>query len=228
MNLVCSEAPPAIERFDPSGVSPDSCLGRLFARLDRLEAGEAIELTTVSSFSSMARLLDRARPGQFDWHLLDQGPAGTRAEIRRLPEKLRLAPGGVLAQDHLWLDQVLGVLAAAVEAGQWWGARARWRSCELWMERHARMERPVLERLHASGRLPAWVVDRARADYRHLARMGAQLSDAIERSDRLAARASLGDFRETLGMHGELEARFLYPGLGARDPAALAWQMHSA
>ena len=228
MRFVCSDHLPPLEGFDLAGVPPESCLARLFSRLDGLAAGEAIELTTRSPFGALARLLGQTRPGQFEWHLLEDAPNGARAEIRRFPEP-RPTPSDVIAQDHLWLDQVLGALAAAIESGQWWGARARWRACELWMQRHERMERPLLDRLRTAAGLPAWVIDRARADYRHLSRIGAQLREALERSDRLAARNSLSDFRETIGMHGELEARFLFPKLeAARDPARLALQMQTA
>jgi|GEM_PF-5275208 len=64
----------------------DDCAAheRLLARFDALPLGDGLDLLASDDPQSLFIQLASARPGQFDWRYLEQGPARWRVRLLRL------------------------------------------------------------------------------------------------------------------------------------------------
>lgn len=204
---------PTISALDISGASTvDQNELDALAAFDALIPGESFVLVNDRDLRPLLCHLQSARPGQFDWHVLEAGPRLFRVSIRLRPE---LGPRDVteyLKYDHMWLDEQLARVDRLLGSDL---AQAAQRLAEFCcgLNRHMEIEEKVLFPVYdkAAGDGAAATTEDLREDHIEIraamaAATSALQSGQIERYDAESQNLDL-----LLGGHNLKEESDIYP-----------------
>lgn len=152
------------------------------------------------------------RPGQFEWNVLEQGPAQHRIEIvKRARGELRTVTE-YLETDHRRLDDLLARVDAELARRAVARARRIFGEFACGLERHMQAEEqvlfPVFERVTGMAPGPVSVMTREHAMLREISK---SIGDALAREDVQAAESGVVSAADVLELHDMKEERVIYP-----------------
>ncbi len=190
----------------------DSTFDEAIRACDALQPGQAYELaTTVDPHPLLARL-QHERPRQFDWSVLEAGPARHRVAITRRPADGARTVSDYLGWDHARLDVILNDVSRLVGQKAYVDASRAFAEFACGLNWHIEAEEttlfPAFEEKTGIVQGPTVVL---REEHRVIQRCIVEVTSALATSDAGTIERAISDLRETLGDHNIKEEQVLYP-----------------
>ncbi len=184
----------------------------IFEAFDLLGFGERLVVASDHQPKPLLLRFSLDRPGQFEWNVLEQGPALHRVEIVRRPRGGLRTVTDYLETDHRRLDALLAEVDAELARRAVARARQLFGEFSCGLERHMQAEEqvlfPVFERVTGMAVGPVSVMTREHALLRELVD---GIGGALAREDGAAAQNGLISAAEVLELHNMKEERVIYP-----------------
>lgn len=190
----------------------DSTFDEAVRACDALPPGQAYELATAVDPHPLLARLQRERPRQFDWSVLEAGPARYRVAITR-----RLADGArsvseYLGWDHARLDGILNDVSRLVGQKAYVDASRAFAEFACGLNWHIEAEEatlfPAFEEKTGIVQGPTVVL---REEHRVIQRCIVEVTAALATANAGPIERAISDLRETLGDHNIKEEQVLYP-----------------
>lgn len=199
--------------LDVRTIPPPRRHPQIFETFDALAPGDAFVLVNDHYPKPLLYQFQAERPGRFDWSLLEAGPQRFRVEIRRRTAETPRSVTEHLEGDHRRLDAMMPHVVAAIGAGDFDAARARFAEFACGLDRHIEIEErllfPVFERTTGmSDGGPTFVMREEHVEIRSA--MAAVTAALAARHADLAIE-SLDTLTDVLSTHNVKEERMLYP-----------------
>lgn len=179
---------------------------------DALQPGQVFVMASAGDPRPVLRRLQSERPRQFEWSVLEAGPARYRIEIRR---RARTGPRGVseyLGWDHDRLACILSEVTRLVGDGAHADAARVFAEFACGLNWHIDAEEitlfPAFEQKTGILEGPTAVL---RDDHRQIRRRMAEVADHLKAGDAAAAGRAITALDDILGQHNIMEEQVLYP-----------------
>lgn len=177
----------------------------LLRRFDTLEEGASLTLAATEDPRRLLVAMQDARPGAFDWDVLEETPHRYRVEVtRRSPEARTVA--SLLAHEHARLAGLLSRAASLLRDDRVTESRERFAELRCALERHMDLEEKVL--LVEFGRLSGLdrrAETRMRADHVEIRDLLREGSESLAEDDEGTFRAVVSELRGLLADHDARE-----------------------
>ncbi|MDP2320483.1 MAG: hemerythrin domain-containing protein [Acidobacteriota bacterium] len=179
---------------------------------DALPPGQVFVLTGADDPRAVLRRLQSDRPRQFEWGILEDGPARYRVEIRRRAAAEPRAVSEYLGWDHQRLSAILGEVSRLVRDGTCQDAARSFAEFACGLNWHINAEEstlfPAFEQKTGIVEGPTTVL---REEHRLIRRWMDEVTAALKASDPAAAGRAITGLEEILGEHNVKEEQVLYP-----------------
>lgn len=204
---------PVIRELDVRTLPPGQRHGEIFGIFDALRGDEGFVIVNDHYPRPLLDEFQSARPGMFEWNVLEAGPARFRVEIRRRESDGPRNVTEYLETDHRRLDDLAAEVRNHVAAGAFAQAGARFAEFGCGLDRHIEVEEqilfPLFEQMTGmTGGGPTFVMRSEHVDIRQL--MG-DTAAALEAADHARTDSALDSLMDVLGSHNIKEERILYP-----------------
>ena len=184
----------------------------VFRAFDALETGGGFVLVNDHYPRGLLRQFQAERHGDFEWSVLENGPARFRIEIRRRAGEPSRCVSEYLEYDHRRLDEILPDVRQLAGAGDFGTAAQRFAEFFCGLSRHIDAEEQILfpsfEQLTGITGGPTVVM---RAEHVEIRREMSAIAEALDTRDGDAFASALGRMTGVLIDHNMKEEAILYP-----------------
>lgn len=179
---------------------------------DALQPGQVFVLASDGDPRPVLRRLQSERPRQFEWSVLEAGPARYRIEIRRRNAAVPRDVSEFLGWDHHRLAGILAEVSRLVGNGAHADAPPLFAEFACGLNWHIDAEEitlfPAFEEKTGIFEGPTAVL---RDEHRQIRRTMDEVADALRASDVAAAARAISALDDILGEHNIKEEQILYP-----------------
>ena len=183
-----------------------------FRALDALTPAQSIVLVGATHLTPVLRRLQAERPRQFDWDVLEAGPAQFRVRVTRRRTDAARQVTEYLQSDHGRLDALRAEAGRLAHAGAFSDAEACFAEFCCGLNRHIDAEEtilfPTFEQMTGIANGPTAVM---RAEHVAIRQGMGVASQALTSRDGAAWAAAIDDLADRLSMHNLKEEHVLYP-----------------
>lgn len=179
---------------------------------DALQPGQVFLMTGADDPRPVLRRLQSDRPRQFEWGILEDGPARYRVEIRRRAADEPRAVSEYLGWDHQRLSAILGEVSRLVREGACQDAARPFAEFACGLNWHINAEEttlfPAFEQKTGIVDGPTTVL---REEHRLIRQWMDEVTAALKASDPTATKRAITGLEAILGEHNIKEEQVLYP-----------------
>lgn len=180
--------------------------------LDALQPGQTFVLTSALDPRPLLRRLLLERPRQFDWSVLEAGPAQYRVEVGRRAAHAARAVSEYLGWDHQRLDTILVRVTHLVREGAQQDASRSFAEFSCGLNWHIDAEEmtlfPAFEEKTGIRDGPTRVL---RVDHRLIRFRMDEVTSALAAGDAAAIERAIAALGDALDDHNVMEERVFYP-----------------
>ena len=215
-----------IRELDVQSLPPGQRRAEILGIFDALGPLDVFVIVNDHYPTPLLETFQSARPGGFEWNVLEAGPVRFRIEIRRRQTQSPCSVTEHLATDHRRLDAILAEVRSLVQAGALPQAGTRFTEFQCGLDHHIDVEEQILFPLfeQMTGLRDGGPTFVMRGEHVEIHRLMDDTTAVLQTGDQAQADAALDSLMDVLASHNMKEERVIYPmtDRAAGDDAARA------